>query len=208
MTSTTFVSLSYYLFIFVDIWRVCFFFFSSRRRHTRCSRDWSSDVCSSDLRLRREDRGVDLGCRRVDQPYGALECPAQLVDHGRVERRARRHHQLPAARDREGQQAVLFEVFRREALGERACRGGAQVGGRAGWLGGPGSRHHHLRRRSGRWLGRGGGGGGGTGGGATGQARHGRRGGGKLSRARFMPGNCPRSPRSNEAACSSLYTTY
>src|SRR2546429_5515385 len=25
-------------------------FFSSRRRHTRCSRDWSSDVCSSDLR--------------------------------------------------------------------------------------------------------------------------------------------------------------
>src|SRR2546429_8397566 len=25
------------------------FFFSSRRRHTRCSRDWSSDVCSSDL---------------------------------------------------------------------------------------------------------------------------------------------------------------
>src|SRR5687768_18226720 len=25
------------------------FFFSSRRRHTICSRDWSSDVCSSDL---------------------------------------------------------------------------------------------------------------------------------------------------------------
>src|SRR5256884_2706685 len=30
---------------------VCFFFFSSRRRHTRCSRDWSSDVCSSDLQI-------------------------------------------------------------------------------------------------------------------------------------------------------------
>src|SRR2546422_3144425 len=34
-------------------WLIClfffFFFFSSRRRHTRCSRDWSSDVCSSDL---------------------------------------------------------------------------------------------------------------------------------------------------------------
>src|SRR2546429_1667132 len=29
--------------------RLMFFFFSSRRRHTRCSRDWSSDVCSSDL---------------------------------------------------------------------------------------------------------------------------------------------------------------
>src|SRR5690606_40137093 len=30
----------------------CFFFFSSRRRHTRFSRDWSSDVCSSDLESR------------------------------------------------------------------------------------------------------------------------------------------------------------
>src|SRR5256884_7193290 len=28
------------------------FFFSSRRRHTICSRDWSSDVCSSDLHSR------------------------------------------------------------------------------------------------------------------------------------------------------------
>src|SRR5216683_6295978 len=28
---------------------VFFFFFSSRRRHTRSDRDWSSDVCSSDL---------------------------------------------------------------------------------------------------------------------------------------------------------------
>src|SRR5688572_31915709 len=27
----------------------CFFFFSSRRRHTRFDCDWSSDVCSSDL---------------------------------------------------------------------------------------------------------------------------------------------------------------
>src|SRR3712207_8718443 len=31
-----------------------FFFFSSRRRHTRYWRDWSSDVCSSDL-MERED---------------------------------------------------------------------------------------------------------------------------------------------------------
>src|SRR5690606_39589913 len=33
-----------------------FFFFSSRRRHTRFSRDWSSDVCSSDLQRGREPR--------------------------------------------------------------------------------------------------------------------------------------------------------
>src|SRR6266480_3167918 len=31
---------------------LCFFFFSSRRRHTRLTCDWSSDVCSSDLVLR------------------------------------------------------------------------------------------------------------------------------------------------------------
>src|SRR5438067_2813970 len=30
-------------------WYVEDFFFSSRRRHTRSKRDWSSDVCSSDL---------------------------------------------------------------------------------------------------------------------------------------------------------------
>src|SRR5690606_40062250 len=33
------------------------FFFSSRRRHTRFSRDWSSDVCSSDLLLMSITRG-------------------------------------------------------------------------------------------------------------------------------------------------------
>src|SRR3712207_7757874 len=32
------------------------FFFSSRRRHTRYGRDWSSDVCSSDLEAVREAR--------------------------------------------------------------------------------------------------------------------------------------------------------
>src|SRR5690606_40482067 len=32
-----------------DVLVYYFFFFSSRRRHTRFSRDWSSDVCSSDL---------------------------------------------------------------------------------------------------------------------------------------------------------------
>src|SRR5690554_672829 len=35
--------------VFGWVWFV--FFFSSRRRHTRCGRDWSSDVCSSDLAL-------------------------------------------------------------------------------------------------------------------------------------------------------------
>src|SRR5690606_40117096 len=34
---------------------IVFFFFSSRRRHTRFSRDWSSDVCSSDLYEHHDD---------------------------------------------------------------------------------------------------------------------------------------------------------
>src|SRR5947209_12188400 len=46
------------------------FFFSSRRRHTRYWRDWSSDVCSSDLRL--------VG----------IEGVAALVDVGRAHRLA------------------------------------------------------------------------------------------------------------------------
>src|SRR5690606_2499886 len=46
-----------------------FFFFSSRRRHTRFSRDWSSDVCSSDLEVdhpRRADRDLPGWFRRTD----------------------------------------------------------------------------------------------------------------------------------------------
>ena len=38
------------LVVFVVVF-IVLFFFSSRRRHTRLVRDWSSDVCSSDLVL-------------------------------------------------------------------------------------------------------------------------------------------------------------
>src|SRR5690606_5114176 len=47
----------------MDYLSCSFFFFSSRRRHTRFSRDWSSDVCSSDL-------VPVLGRRRVHQRPG------------------------------------------------------------------------------------------------------------------------------------------
>src|SRR3989442_11079747 len=47
------------------------FFFSSRRRHTRCGRDWSSDVCSSDL-----DDLWGRGCRHVDP---TVEQPAMAA---------------------------------------------------------------------------------------------------------------------------------
>src|SRR6266498_3059133 len=45
-----------------------FFFFSSRRRHTRCGRDWSSDVCSSDLAA---VRGRQAGVRDQRHPLPA-----------------------------------------------------------------------------------------------------------------------------------------
>src|SRR6266511_1213550 len=55
-----------------------FFFFSSRRRHTRFSRDWSSDVCSSDLwRLRLKDEKLlerELGDH--SEPYRRLGAAA------------------------------------------------------------------------------------------------------------------------------------
>src|SRR5438128_8457557 len=44
------------LFMFSEL-KFFFFFFSSRRRHTRCYRDWSSDVCSSDLAAAGEGKG-------------------------------------------------------------------------------------------------------------------------------------------------------
>src|SRR5690348_18146391 len=48
-----------------------FFFFSSRRRHTRWTGDWSSDVCSSDLagdsdgEVMIETDGVNLGASHI-----------------------------------------------------------------------------------------------------------------------------------------------
>src|SRR5256885_9285667 len=45
-----------------------FFFFSSRRRHTRLQGDWSSDVCSSDLRGLRIGLLLDAGCGLPLQP--------------------------------------------------------------------------------------------------------------------------------------------
>src|SRR6266511_2110852 len=45
-----------------------FFFFSSRRRHTRFSRDWSSDVCSSDLGSRLALTQAELAGSRLRRP--------------------------------------------------------------------------------------------------------------------------------------------
>src|SRR5206468_5542234 len=49
---------------------ICFFF-SSRRRHTRSDRDWSSDVCSSDLAFDIRTRG--LACVVGNDPTLSIE---------------------------------------------------------------------------------------------------------------------------------------
>src|SRR5687768_13484504 len=68
-----------------------FFFFSSRRRHTRCSRDWSSDVCSSDLAAIDQNlprtllRCDHLQCRRkIRGPRESRRCqPAIAAGNGK-----------------------------------------------------------------------------------------------------------------------------
>src|SRR2546427_106303 len=52
-----------------------FFFFSSRRRHTRFDCDWSSDVCSSDLLQAQLDPGVAIE-PQFDRALLALQGPA------------------------------------------------------------------------------------------------------------------------------------
>src|SRR4051812_49823796 len=61
---------------------ICFFFFSSRRRHTILTCDWSSDVCSSDLvQLIRGPEGtpVQLKILRDDQIVDAKVARKTLV---------------------------------------------------------------------------------------------------------------------------------
>src|SRR5207245_4206477 len=56
-------------FVFEYVYLFFFFFFSSRRRHTICYRDWSSDVCSSDLLkvgFRVGDHAPDFELRSLD----------------------------------------------------------------------------------------------------------------------------------------------
>src|SRR5256884_8922978 len=89
------------------------FFFSSRRRHTRCSRDWSSDVCSSDLvpaagsagvRVRRNRRGARDDARRGPR---ALSPCGETLEGAHV----LNSHELPDAK--------LQEIAQR--LGARAA---------------------------------------------------------------------------------------
>src|SRR2546429_4481501 len=74
---------------------LCFFFFSSRRRHTRCSRDWSSDVCSSDLLAKDNEEpmlSVSVGVASYPKDadtIGTLLYAADRALYGMKEKRAR-----------------------------------------------------------------------------------------------------------------------
>src|SRR3712207_4072570 len=70
---------------------VFFFFFSSRRRHTRYWRDWSSDVCSSDLaltesyevdsgRIEKAVREILIGIGEDPDREGLLGTPERVAD--------------------------------------------------------------------------------------------------------------------------------
>src|SRR6266568_5335082 len=73
---------------------IVFFFFSSRRRHTRWNCDWSSDVCSSDLTLirgavhRRIARAARTQARVIERANMHLGCPPLrgrcARDHGAI----------------------------------------------------------------------------------------------------------------------------
>src|SRR3712207_8310224 len=63
-----------------NVLRFAFFFFSSRRRHTIYWRDWSSDVCSSDLG---HDHVAAAGGGEAG-PVGAAVAARGLLDHARA----------------------------------------------------------------------------------------------------------------------------
>src|SRR5690606_40389671 len=107
-----------------------FFFFSSRRRHTRFSRDWSSDVCSSDL----EQHGGDHSDRAAVRPVAQDQSEGD--DHRRGQRVARSvaQQQIGRASCRERVERSAGGAVRKKKrgteTGERVLAGGGGgVGG-------------------------------------------------------------------------------
>src|SRR6266436_2857299 len=85
------------------------FFFSSRRRHTRCSRDWSSDVCSSDLGdARARDR--EAACQDWAADGGAGFFSQEVRKMSAPDRRARLDRDHPELSIR--RQCTLLSVAR------------------------------------------------------------------------------------------------
>src|SRR5499427_7929927 len=62
------------VYVYIILPQNTFFFFSSRRRHTRSLCDWSSDVCSSDLnrRIEHENSSTEGGIEGERMPDGTF----------------------------------------------------------------------------------------------------------------------------------------
>src|SRR5438309_6630711 len=91
---STLVHFLFFLYICYFFFFFFFFFFSSRRRHTRWNCDWSSDVCSSDLRSSTDDDRPD------ETPGTLLLADDDPAAHGRGGRAAvRRRHPDPGVAD-------------------------------------------------------------------------------------------------------------
>src|SRR5439155_5537424 len=63
------------------------FFFSSRRRHTRWPRDWSSDVCSSDLEVAAVDYMLNISGDLVSPTIVEHEA-LELLEHRSIDRKS------------------------------------------------------------------------------------------------------------------------
>src|SRR6266852_395032 len=87
---------------------IYFFFFSSRRRHTRCYRDWSSDVCSSDLtaKLRPKRAQVSNSLDDVARPGFTLRSNQRSA----FAYPPKRFSQVPAAAYEGNPEGVLVDV--------------------------------------------------------------------------------------------------
>src|SRR6266508_4962053 len=71
------------------------FFFSSRRRHTRWPRDWSSDVCSSDLVVNKVDAADEETLLRLKRLWPDAVFASARTGVGLAEVRAAVEAQLP-----------------------------------------------------------------------------------------------------------------
>src|SRR5260370_11716749 len=98
----------------IGVVRHSFFFFSSRRRHTRFKCDWSSDVCSSDLDTCADASGApqDLPATPARAPGSAARAPGS------------------AAEETFAAAAAAFMAGR----DAQVRRGGREAGGGRGWM--------------------------------------------------------------------------
>src|SRR5256885_9950612 len=90
----------------------CFFFFSSRRRHTRLQGDWSSDVCSSDLLVPQEI--LDLIPAWTQVRNVGKRCGQAGVSQDQI-------HALLIAGAREGKRVVRLKRSEERRVGKE-CR--------------------------------------------------------------------------------------